>query len=314
MDSYSQNFSADCQEEKNEYIDGTACQYLCHVQTATCSGEVYPAHYHYYIEMLYTLSGTFQLYLNGNYQIFSKGDFVLIGSKEVHQITALDKDGGSYIVVRFLPDLIYNGMSQSHFEFKYLLPFITEKTGYDKVIKSEYLANSRVPFWMRNIMEEQENRKYGYELAVKNNIGSIFLWILRYWNANENATPLISQADEKLQSQLAPALTYIMQNYEKSITATQMADLCHMSYSYFSRNFNRLMKMQFSDYLNYIRIGEAEKLLLTSSLSVTEIAVDVGYSTTSYFIKWFRKYKHVSPKQYQKQLTEMRPDVTAVRA
>ena len=40
-------------EEEKLYIDGIACQYLCHIQTAEKSGNVFPAHFHYYIEMLY---------------------------------------------------------------------------------------------------------------------------------------------------------------------------------------------------------------------------------------------------------------------
>ena len=102
-------------------MDGVACQYLCHIEMPKNRGNVFPAHYHYYIEMLYALSGQFQIYLNGIYHEFAKGDFVLINSREVHKIDAVSDNGGSYIVVRFLPELIYDGISQSHFELKYLL-------------------------------------------------------------------------------------------------------------------------------------------------------------------------------------------------
>ena len=113
----------DYPEERKQYIDGIACQYLCHIEKAEKPGNVFFAHFHYYIEMLYALSGHFRIYLNGIYHEFAAGDFVLINSREVHQIDALSSEGGSYIVVRFLPELIYDGMTQSHFELKYLLPF-----------------------------------------------------------------------------------------------------------------------------------------------------------------------------------------------
>ena len=110
----------DYPEERKQYIDGIACQYLCHIEKAEKPGNVFFAHFHYYIEMLYALSGHFRIYLNGIYHEFAAGDFVLINSREVHQIDALSSEGGSYIVVRFLPELIYDGMTQSHFELKYL--------------------------------------------------------------------------------------------------------------------------------------------------------------------------------------------------
>lgn len=289
-------------EEENQYIDGIPCQYLCHVEHRSCAGNVFPAHFHNYIEILYALSGQFQVYLNGIYHEFETGDIILINSKEVHQIDALSPDGGRYIVIRFLPDLIYNGMSQNHFEFKYVLPFITENAGYEKVISKEALADSNIPPLFLQIIQEANQKNYGYELAIKNNISQIFLWILRYWHANEQNPVSISQADQQLQMQLSPALKYMMANYEKPIAATEMAALCNLSYSYFSRSFNRLMNMKFSDYLNYIRIKEAEKLLVSTPLSVTEVAITVGFTTTSYFIKLFKMYKHISPKQYQKLL------------
>lgn len=287
-------------EEQKQYIDGIPCQYLCHTETATHAGTVFSAHFHYYIEILYALSGNFQVYLNGSYHKFAVGDIVLINSRDVHQIEALSADGGSYIVVRFLPDLIYNGMSQSHFEMKYVLPFITENSNYEKVITSSHLTGTQIPNLMQEIICESETQTYGYELAIKNHISQIFLWILRYWNAGEKNPLTPGPSDYLLQLQLAPALTYMTENYEKPISAGEMAVLCNLSYSYFSRSFNRLLQMKFNDYLNYIRIREAEKLLVSTAMTITEIAVAVGFSTTSYFIKQFKLYKHISPKQYQK--------------
>ena len=138
--------------------------------------------------MLYALSGDFRIYINGNYHEFASGDFVLINSREVHQIDAISENGGSYLVVRFLPELIYDGISQSHFELKYLLPFITENSVNEKVIKASILSerNSSVPERMQDIINEATEQEYGYELAIKNQIGGIYLWLLRYWHTSEN--------------------------------------------------------------------------------------------------------------------------------
>ncbi len=288
-------------EEEKQYIDGIACQYLCHIQTTEKAGNVFPAHFHYYIEMLYALSGDFRIYINGNYHEFASGDFVLINSREVHQIDAISENGGSYLVVRFLPELIYDGISQSHFELKYLLPFITENSVNEKVIKASILneKNSSVPKRMQDIIKEATEQEYGYELAIKNQIGGIYLWLLRYWHTSDNNTLFPASTDQQLKQQLSPALTYMLKHYEQPIAASEMAKLCHLSYSYFSRSFHRLMHMKFNDYLNNIRIREAEKLLVSTTLSVTEIAASVGFCTTSYFIKQFQKHRHISPKQYQ---------------
>lgn len=63
----------DYPEERKQYIDGIACQYLCHIEKAEKPGNVFSAHFHYYIEMLYALSGHFRIYLNGIYHEFAAG-------------------------------------------------------------------------------------------------------------------------------------------------------------------------------------------------------------------------------------------------
>jgi len=92
---------------------------------------------------------------------------------------------------------------------------------------------------------------------------------------------------------------YIENNYQYNITAQEMAQRCNLSYSYFSRIFTRIMKRSFREYLNYVRITKAEHLLTASELNITEIALQVGFSTSSYFIQQFKRYKDISPKQYQ---------------
>ena len=64
-----------------------------------------------------------------------------------------------------------------------------------------------------------------------------------------------------------------------------LAELCGFSYSYFSRSFQRLMHRSIPDYLNSLRVAEAEKLLISTSLTVTDIALATGFETSSYFIK-----------------------------
>ena len=79
-----------------------------------------------------------------------------------------------------------------------------------------------------------------------------------------------------------------------------MARLCNMSYRYFSRIFKRVMNKSFNDYLNFVRITEAEKLLTATDMNITEIAYATGFSSSSYFIKIFSKYKNVSPSRFRK--------------
>ncbi len=292
-------------EQKKEMRNGVSYNCLCHIENVFKTGTVFPAHYHSYIEILYGLSGTYEVLLNGKGHCFEKGDLVLINSKEVHQINCCCNEGGEYIVLRFEPEVIYSSMFHNHLHLKYVLPFILESSKHQKVIKEHIIKSTFIPQLLNEILNEFKTEAYGYELAIQNHIGRIFLWILRFFH--QTSEEFMNSAFTNMTSikRLQPSFDYVLEHYSEEIKATDMALLCNMSPSYFSRTFNDQMKMNFNEYVNYIRVMEAEKLLVSTSMNITEIANSVGFSTTSYFIKLFKASKNISPKQFRKEFVIM---------
>ncbi|WP_160686377.1 helix-turn-helix domain-containing protein [Clostridium sp. C2-6-12] len=288
-------------EEKKVVVNGVSYNYLCHTQFVSHAGNIWPAHYHNYIEILYGISGTYEVILNGKYHKFTKGDLVLINSKEIHQINSYYEEGGKYIVLRFEPEVIYSNMFNNHLHLKYVLPFILETSNHQKVIKADVISSTFIPELLYEITEEFKAEAFGYELAIQNHIGRIFLWILRYFHETSSEFMQSDLTDLDLIRRLQPSLDYILEHFNEDIKATHMASLCNMSSSYFSRSFNRHMRMSFNEYVNYVRIMEAEKLLVSTTMNITELSNAVGFSTTSYFIKLFKAYKKISPKQFRKE-------------
>jgi len=288
-------------EEKKAVKNGIPYNYLCHTEIVFKAGNVFPAHYHSYIEILYGISGTYEVILNGKCHKFTKGDLVLINSKEVHQINSCYKEGGQYIVLRFEPEVIYSNMFHNHLHLKYVLPFILETSKHQKVIKREIIGDTFIPELLNEISKEFQMETYGYELAIQNHIGRIFLWILRYFHEMSSEFMQSTLTDITYIKRLQPSFDYVLEHFNDEIKATNMAALCNMSSSYFSRTFNGQMGMNFNEYVNYIRIIEAEKLLVSTTMNITEIATAVGFSTTSYFIKLFKNHKNISPKQFRKE-------------
>ncbi|QEH68104.1 AraC family transcriptional regulator [Cellulosilyticum sp. ST5] len=287
-------------EQKKEIIDGISYNYLCHIHNVEAEGNVFPAHYHSYIEILYGISGIYKVLLNGEAHLFKQGDLVIINSKEVHQIDSHSCEGGKYIVLRFEPEVIYNTMFQDHLQLKYVLPFILENGKHQKVIDKSEIENTFIPKLLYEMLDEFEMRSYGYELAIKNHIGRIFLWLLRYFHKQGIDIVIDVDVNRETMKRLQPAFDYVLHHYDEEIKAAELANLCNMSYSYFSRTFNEYLGMNLSEYINRIRITEAEKLLISTTLNITEVAHTVGFSTTSYFIKLFQLYKNTSPKQFRK--------------
>ncbi len=291
-----EDFFMDLVREEKSYIEnGLPLQFLCHLQYNKKNHSV-SAHYHSYIEIIYSIEGSNEIFLNDARSTFSTGDLVLINSRDVHSIVCGD---GVYLVLRFEPELLY-GSPQSAIELKYVLPFVLNSFKHQTVFLKHELEKSVVPQRLFEIYEENKKKSYGYEIAVRTKINEIFLWFLRYWHKKNINIDLNLAAHEGAAKRLQDVFEYVSKNYGSDISAADMAELCSMSYSYFSRTFKKIMKKSFSEYLTYVRISEAEKLLITSDMNITEIAMQVGFSTTSYFIQQFKNIKLISPKQYRK--------------
>ena len=101
---------------------------------------------------------------------------------------------------------------------------------------------------------------------------------------------------------IARATRYIHLHYAENITLVHVAQEVHLSESYLSSLFKRVTGTSLRAYLNSVRIDEARRLLAQDDLSITEIAVQIGFDSQSYFSKVFRKITGITPKEYRKEL------------
>ena len=96
------------------------------------------------------------------------------------------------------------------------------------------------------------------------------------------------------------AKQFIHDHYKEGINVSQVADSLNISYPYLSKLFKEMESQNIADYINEIRIEEGKKLLISSNLTVKEIASEVGYSNHQSFERYFKKYNDLAPGQYRK--------------
>ena len=96
------------------------------------------------------------------------------------------------------------------------------------------------------------------------------------------------------------ALEYIDTNYTEDITLEYLADQIGFSKHHFSRLFKQYTDYNFSDYLCIRRIKAAEDLLGDTSYSITEVALNSGFSSISTFNRIFKQRKGITPSEYRK--------------
>lgn len=80
----------------------------------------------------------------------------------------------------------------------------------------------------------------------------------------------------------------------------EVAAHCGMKYSSFSRFFQRYARKSFPEYLTEARLKRACILLATTDQTVTDIAMRVGFTSTSYFIQCFRRAHGQTPGAFRR--------------
>ncbi|HEY5525612.1 MAG TPA: AraC family transcriptional regulator, partial [Clostridium sp.] len=92
------------------------------------------------------------------------------------------------------------------------------------------------------------------------------------------------------------------ENYQNKIYIDDLANLAKMNSQYLARFFKSLIGKTPIEYINSYRIERACILIKNTDSSILDISMNVGFDNLSYFIKQFKKYKHVTPSAYRKQL------------
>lgn len=92
---------------------------------------------------------------------------------------------------------------------------------------------------------------------------------------------------------------YMQEHLSEEISLTVLAEEFHLSAQYISQLFKNEIGVNFLTYLTSIRMEQARKLLLSTSLSVAEISGKTGYSDYRVFTKVFKKIEGVTPSQYR---------------
>ncbi|PEE73423.1 hypothetical protein COM81_28730 [Priestia megaterium] len=103
-----------------------------------------------------------------------------------------------------------------------------------------------------------------------------------------------------LHEKVSEIVRYINNHYMDLLTLHSLSKQFHISPYYLSRIYKKGTGFSFVEYLNQVRINEAQKLLKTTSLSVTSIAEKVGYENPTHFGRVFKKVTGISPLKYRK--------------
>ena len=111
----------------------------------------------------------------------------------------------------------------------------------------------------------------------------------------------VSQEPEEQEERIINSITrFIQEHLAEEISLSVLSEEFHMNPQYISQLFKNEIGVGFLAYLTSIRMEKAKKLLLSTSLSIGEVAEQSGYGDYRVFTKVFKKSEGITPSQYRR--------------
>lgn len=103
---------------------------------------------------------------------------------------------------------------------------------------------------------------------------------------------------------IASITRYLQEHLAEEVSLSILSEEFHLSSQYISQLFKSEIGVNFLSYLTNIRMEQAKKLLLSTSLSIAEVAEQSGYGDYRVFTKVFKKSEGITPSQYRREFLE----------
>lgn len=252
-------------------------------------------HSHNHLELFYLVQGLCEVTVNDATYLMKDGTVVLIPENTPHKMRYLEGTTHERICINFTLDYlddVVNTLGPIEFEHLLYNEFFT-------IPKQYYPLVQRIT---GQLIKEKQSADIYSKCISKTYFEQFILLLLR--QCSKKAAPgaifPINSKRNLVDTSIKTAITYINKNYANSITLNDISNKLHLNPSYFSNKFKQVNGISFVEYLNQVRINHAQKLLLETKLSVTEIALRCGFENGNYFGDVFRRVNGISPSQYRK--------------
>ena len=249
--------------------------------------------WHEELEIKFFLKGGAEINCGSDCFLTKENDFVIINPYEYHN-TDIFKEGDNPVYHLMMLNLnhpsVYSVFQENMEKFeKDTIPFFIN-----------HINNTDLPAVKLFLLLAEDYKNNGDEFTpYKENLLRAFLYSLIMDCVNPDH-PENYKSLNAATADLVPALQYIDNHYSENISLATLSSLCRFSTSRFSHVFKEVTGTSAIKYINDLRMSKATMLLNTSNLSISEIAVKVGFYDAAYFSRIYKLNCGISPSDYRK--------------
>ncbi|MFD2702100.1 AraC family transcriptional regulator [Paenibacillus shunpengii] len=256
-------------------------------------------HYHDYYEVYYLLSGHRYYYIENKRYSIDKGSLLFIGKNEIHKTVDSDHQTPDHErLVLYFSSRFLRRFSNDQLEIL-LSPFDRDNRKVQFSIRDQSYIE-RLMFQMHHEFNQQDS--FGRELYLESLLVQFLLFSTRKTQTDQPAVP-----EDSMNARMAEIIAYCNKHFREELGLEELAGQFHISTFYLSRLFKRTTGFTFKEYINTLRIREAEKLLRESNHKIIYISEQVGFASVSHFNRKFKQVTRMAPKEFKKLFDGDRP-------
>ncbi len=243
-------------------------------------------HGHDDLEIGMVLEGSLILYIDQEEHILKTGDIYIINRYQVHSFAKNSEYN------RILAFQISTGMYRT---INYSYGYIFLK---NNIIHSGYLYNRLREGLMDCAMSYFSKQEFSELRCASILLEQLFLILTNSHYAINSEQESTSARNDSMR--LNRIIDYIAEHYTQKISLCDIAKLENITTYHASHFITRMLGISFQDYVNQVRFERALQLIDQSSLSILDICMESGFSSSRYLNQMFEKVFSCTVKEYRR--------------
>jgi YesN/AraC family two-component response regulator len=280
------------QREQTKLVHTEQDLFYLHHNIRVTPYDMLQNHSHNSYEIYYLRSGERYYFIKDRSYHVRKGDLVLIQPNVLHKTMNAEAIRHERILINFGEGYI-NGI------FQEISPDLLRVFEEHPVIHPNSLELAMVETIMEKMMREQKHAEPGAAGYTKLLLAELLLLLFRHVRT-EDSQVQSSEHPTTLHRKVSDIVKYINEHFREPLSLTGLAEHFHISSYYLCRIYKEVTGFTVIEYVNHLRIKEAQKLLKTTRYSVTGITEKVGFESSTHFGRIFKALSGLSPLQYRK--------------
>lgn len=253
--------------------------------------EMVEPHVHNHYELFYLNKGSCNFFIKSHFYNLVPGSVLIIPPNTTHSVHYTSKQQSVRTVVLFREkDVLFPNM-------QFIYDTLAEKNTYILQIPAMYQVH--VEHLIQNMEAEQRFNDERVSPAMLSLCLLQLLVIIRRFSTDID-TSLLDEL-HTTNRQLSLAATFIKKNYNQKISLNDIAEASGFSPNYLSRKFKEDTGIGVHEFLTFVRLNKAAIELAHTDHTITEVALNNGFSDANYFKDAFHKAFGLSPRDYRKQ-------------